>query len=271
MLSLRMCLLLVVLMSPLAQADDVFTVCHDDTDNFPWLAKGSQGIANKLVAMAAAKSGITIEQQPFPWKRCLYNVANGTVAGAFAASYNDERAGFAVYPTTADGRLDDSRRIKSDGYSLYRLKSSSAHWDGTQFVNLTGKIGSQLGYSSTAELKKYGVPVAEFGDLPEVSMKRLMAGEVQMLALMTYEGDEQMNDPKVAAAVEKIASPFVEKPYFVIINKTYYGAHKKQVDDFWAALGAARESAEYKKLFREHLRQVPAVPVVPAAPVTPAR
>lgn len=262
MRSILSLLFVALALAPGIQAAQPVSLCHDDADNFPWLVKDGQGLNNTLVDMAARKSGVRIEQIPYPWKRCLHNISIGAVAGGFAASYSEERAAFAAYPTLADGKPDFARRLKSDGYSLYRLKGKTVHWNGLEFVNLTGRVGSQRGYASTAELAKHGATVVEFSEKPEVAMKHLLLGDIQLLALMTFEGDEQLREPAIAAKVEKIASPFVEKPYFVIFNKAFYAANPKLVDDFWAALAAARESPEFKNQLTQQIKLIPKIPSV---------
>lgn len=247
----------------LGHAQEPVRLCHDDADNFPWLEKNGQGLNNKLIDLASIKSGVKVVQIPLPWKRCLNNIASGEVDGGFAASYSDERETFAAYPKTPDGKPDPSRRLKTDGYSLYRAKGTAAHWDGKQFVNLTGRIGSQLGYASAAELRKHGAVVYESNDSPEIAMKHLIAGDLQLLALMTFEGDEQLNDPEVARKVEKIPSPFTGKPYFVIFNKDYHRANRKLAEAFWTGLAAARESPQFKALLRAEIRRI--------RPVSPAK
>jgi len=249
---LGLCLLLA---SQTGFALDALRLCYDDADNFPWLLKNGQGLNNKLVEMAATLGGTKVIQIAYPWKRCLSSIALGEVDGGFAASYSEERAAFAAYPRTADGALDATRRLKVDGYSLYRRKGTSAYWDGKRFVNLTGRIGSQLGYASAAELRKYGAVVYESSDSPETAMKHLVAGDLQLLALMTHEGDRQLSNPELARKVEKVASPFASKPYFVIFNKGFYDANAKSVEAFWSGLAGARESAGFNKLLQETLGQ----------------
>lgn len=244
-----------------SHAQEPVKLCYEDADNFPWLYKDGQGLNNKLIDMASAGSGVKVVQVPLPWKRCLNNIASGEVAGGFAASYSDERAKFAAYPTTADGKLDHSRRLKTDGYSLYRVKGTTAHWDGKQFVNLNGRIGSQLGYASAAELRKHGASVYESNDSPDTAMRHLIAGDLQLLVLMTFEGDEQLNNPDLARKVEKIPSPFVDKPYFVIFNRDYYSANRKAVEAFWNGLAVARESAQFRKSLQIEMSRIPAVSI----------
>jgi len=250
-------------------AEEPVRLCYDDADNYPWLYKNGQGLLNKLIDLAAQQGGVKVLQVALPWKRCLASIASGEVAGGFAASYSDEREAYADYPRTAEGKLDPTRRLKTDGYSLYRVKGTAAFWDGKAFVNLTGRIGSQLGYASAAELRKHGAPVYESGDSPETAMKHLMAGDLQLLALMTYEGDEQLSRPEVGRKVEKIPSPFSEKPYFVIFNKEYRRANRRTVEVFWAGLAVARESATFKTLLREQVGRIAPLPIANPVP-TPA-
>jgi polar amino acid transport system substrate-binding protein len=86
-----------------------------------------------------------------PWKHCPEGVEKGGIAGAFAASYTDERAKYAVYPL-AGGKPDPLRRLHTDGYTLLRLKGSTVGWDGHKFSNLSGPIGTQAAYSIVADL-----------------------------------------------------------------------------------------------------------------------
>ncbi len=257
--SLRFLLLFAAFIAP-AQAQELPSLCHDDTDNFPWLIKDGKGLNNVLVDMASRRSGVRFNQTAQPWKRCLYNIEQGKVAGGFAASYSDERAAYAAFPSTANGKPDPARRLKSDGYSLYRLKTGKARWDGDKFLDLTAPIGSILGYASTAELRQLGAPVIEYHEPPTLAMQHLLKGHVPLLALMTYEGDSQLADPKISALVEKVPSPFVPKPYYVVFNKTYYLANRKDVEAFWAALALARESSEFKKQLRQETDKIATKP-----------
>ena len=262
--------LLILLLAALpGQAQEAVKLCYDDANNYPWLDKNGQGLNNRLIDLAAQQSGVKVLQVALPWKRCLASIASGEMAGGFAASYSAEREAYADYPRTAEGKLDPARRMKTDGYSLYRAKGTIAFWDGKAFVNLTGRIGSQLGYASAAELRRHGATVYESGDSPETAMKHLIAGDIQLLALMTYEGDALLSRTELGVKVEKIPSPFIEKPYFVIFNRDYHQSNRRTVEAFWAGLAVARESAAFKAWLREQVGRIAPLPLVnPAA--TPA-
>lgn len=254
-IALLYALLACQLVGQASHAQSVVKLCYEDADNFPWGVKGGHGLNNDLIEMAAARSGLKVEMLALPWKRCLSDVGYGTQAGGFAASFNEERASFAVYPTTNDGKLDPSRRMKFDGYSLYRLRGSAVGWDGKQFSNLTGAVAVQLGYSVAADLRKLGATVDEAPIAAETLMKMLVAGRVPLIAMLTFEGDDLVDNPEFSGKVEKIAVPFSEKPYFLIFNKEYYSRNKKAVEDLWAGLAVARESKEFKALKKERMKK----------------
>jgi polar amino acid transport system substrate-binding protein len=230
-------------------------LCYEDSDNAPWLIKGGQGLNNVLLDMAAAKSNVKIEQVALPWKRCLDSLASGAVAGAIGASFTAERAAYATYPTTADGKPDPARRIKTDGYSLYRQKGTSANWDGKQFSQLTTPIGVQLGYSVVGDLKKLGVAVDEGRAEADTVMKKLLAGRIQLGALQTTEGDELLKRPEFGSKIEKLPLAFTEKPYFVIFNKEFFEKNKAGAEALWNGLAQARESKEFASLLKEKTKK----------------
>lgn len=226
-------------------------LCYEDVDNYPWHVKGGLGLSNQLVDMAAARSGVKIEQVALPWKRCLLEIERGNMAGGFGSSYSEERAVYAVYPTTADGKIDTKRRLKTDGYSLYRLKGSAVSWDGKQFSHLTGAVGAQIGYSVIGDLKKLGVATEEASGGADVAMRKLVLKRIQLAAVLTNEGDELITDGEFAGKIEKISPPLTEKPYFVMFNKGFYGQNKGDVEDLWDALAVARESKEFLGLRKQ--------------------
>jgi polar amino acid transport system substrate-binding protein len=209
------------------------------------LVKEGKGLNIVLMESAAAKIGAKLEIQKLPWKRCLGAVEDGSIHGAIAASYKDERAKFAVYPTK-DGKPDADRRLHTEEYSLYRAKGGAVSWDGTKFSNLSGSIGAQRGYSIIDNLKKWDAKVDEGGAFPKDNMKKIIGGQVQGVALTTQEGDMLLNSPEFAGKIEKIASPLIQKPYFTIFGKDYYSQNQKLADNLWAAMATVRESKDYK-------------------------
>ncbi len=232
---------------PLAQSQTrVVTVCYDETAVRPWVNKA--GVA--LLKTAASLQHVEFEQVALPWLRCLRDVANGTMAGAIGASYSDERAEFSVFPATADGLLDQSRRMQSSSYSLYRVKGTKTSWDGTQFTHLSSRVVAQRGYSVVADLTKMGVLVDQTAGDAETVLRMLVAGRSQLGALVTELGDELLAKPEFRRQIEKIAPPLVVKSYYLIFGKRYYETHTRLAEELWNHLAVVRDSKDPDSLLR---------------------
>lgn len=242
------CLLLLLLgIGPWANAQTrVVTVCYDETAVRPWVNKA--GVA--LLKTTASLQHVEFEQVALPWLRCLRDVGNGTMAGAIGASYSDERAAFAVFPATADGQLDLSRRMQSSSYSLYRVKGTSTGWDGKQFTNLSSRVVVQRGYSVVADLTKMGVLVDQSAGDAETVLRMLLAGRSQLGALVTELGDEMLTKPEFRRQIEKITPPLVVKSYYLIFGKRYYETNTRLVEELWNHLAVVRDAKDPDSLLR---------------------
>lgn len=221
-------------------------LCYDDVEQFPWVLKDGRGLAVELLEMASKKTGTSYELVALPWKRCLLEVEKGEVAGAFPASFSEERAKFAAYPMTESNKPDADKRLNTDGYTLYRRKGSNVSWDGSKFSNLTGPIGTQASYSIIPDLIKWGAKVDTQTRKPETLMRALVDGHLQSVALLTGQGNYAVKNPAYADKVEAVDPPLVSKPYYLIINKEHYEKNRKSIDALWAAIATERNSAQYK-------------------------
>jgi polar amino acid transport system substrate-binding protein len=227
------------------QAADPIKLCHDEAESAPWIIKDGKGLNIVLLEMAAAKAGVKLDIAVLPWKRCLGEVESGAIAGAIAASYKEERAKFAMYPSVGD-KPDPARRLYTDSYTLYRATGNKLAWDGSKFAELTGSIGAQRGYSINDDLKKWGAKVDEGSGHAKDNFKKLVGGQVQGVALNTLQGDLISASSEFKGKVEKVSPPLIEKPYYVIFGKDFYSKNQKAVDGFWDVLAKTRDSKEYK-------------------------
>jgi len=86
--------------------------------------------------------GINIKFKPILWTRGLELIKTGLADGITDASYNDERAAYAVYPMKA-GKPDPDKMLRLIEYSLYKNKNSTITWDGTRFDDI-GRTGIEF-------------------------------------------------------------------------------------------------------------------------------
>ncbi|PHV09674.1 substrate-binding periplasmic protein [Chitinimonas sp. BJB300] len=197
------------------------------------------GAGVELAQLAAAKIGCTVTLKRLPTRRVIAETGMGKYDGAFMFSYNVERTAMFAYPM--QGEIPDkSRRIATLSYSLFRLKGSSANWNGETFSGISGPIGVNMGWSIGKDIQALKVPVIESYNTQE-NFIQLRLGRIAAYATQDIVGDaiiqrEDMND------VERLPIPISSKDYFIIFNKTYYQKNKERVEQFWTAVGSLRES-----------------------------
>lgn len=222
------------------------SVCYDATALQPWVNR----LGVSLLQTTGSLQHMTFEQVPLPWLRCLRDVDKGVYAGAIGASYSDERATYAVYPTTADGRLDTSRRMQSSSYSLFRAVGASGVWDGKNFLDLKTPVIAQRGYSVVADLNRMHIPVDQSAGDSATVFRMLMAGRSQFGAMVTEQGEETMKQAEFQGHIEKVLPPLVVKDYYLIFGKRYYKDNKRMVETLWSQLSDVRDLRDPESLSR---------------------
>ncbi len=222
------------------------SLCYDSAITQVWSSDGQRGRLNRLFQMAQKKLNLPMLIEPLPWKRCLRDVSLGLKDGAIDASFNEERAAYASFPGMAQGKLDISRRLRNGAYALYRVRGTKADWNGKQFLNLTGPVAVQIGYSVIQDINKLGIATDETPGGAEVVMRKLLAGRSQLAALISEEGDHLLQSQEFAEKIERLPLPIVEKPYFLIVNTGFYHAHTAQIEQLWTTLAKLREASELR-------------------------
>jgi polar amino acid transport system substrate-binding protein len=225
-------------------------LCYDNVDVYPWVVGGNKGLNITHLRMVEQKVGIKFELVSVPWKRCLNDMKQGTVDGAFAASFKPDRLELGVYPGGGD-KPDTSKMMMMDGYTLYKAKGSPVTFDGKTISNLKEAVGAQAGYSIVDQLKAMGVRVDDGTRSADDTLRKLVAGRLSAAALLTLEGDESIKQAEFADKVEKVSPPLVEKPYYLIFSKQFYARYKDFANNVWDQIAAVRESPEFKKAVRE--------------------
>ncbi len=221
--------------------------CTESEDSYPWILKNRKGLSIILLEMVEKRISQKILIDAIPWKRCLQELKAGHYDGAVNASFKTDRAEFAVYPMTVD-KVDISKRMLIDSYSLYRLKGSKVEWDGKVFKPDDAIVGAQTGFSVVDQLKSLNLKVDDSSGSTEINLKKLLLGRVTAVALPTLQGDNLLNkDTELQKKIEKIALPLIEKPYYLIFSKPFFAQEGTLVKKIWDSIELTRESAEYKK------------------------
>ncbi|MBP8236627.1 MAG: transporter substrate-binding domain-containing protein [Pseudomonas sp.] len=240
------CLALNVLAAP--REGPVLTLCYEDQDSYPWVMEDGSGLNLQLLRLVEQALHGQFTFVAVPWKRCLTGLAQGTYDGAFAASFKAERLGLGRYPLDADGRLDERKRLHTSIYSLYRRKGSAVSWNGQEFRQLQGRIGSLSGFSIVDFIRAQGAEVDETNRDPLALLRMLSHKRIEAAALQSLRGDFVLQaNPDLAAKLEKIELPLEDKAYYLMLSNGYVASHPEQAAALWDEIERQRESPTYQQ------------------------
>ena len=232
---------------------------YEDKEVFPGYLGNSDQIDFKNPGMAVEGLKLLENYLPvkisfkrMPWKRCLEaELKNGTASGCFLASYKKEREDFGRYPTTKDGKVDDSRRWENSVYVFYKLKSSNVSWDGKSIMNIINSIGAPQGYSIIGDIEKMGYKV-DAGEKTINDFQKLINKRIDLTAELEMQGDYVLEtNPEMNNLIEKISIPIVSKPYYLMLSHQFYNKNPKLAEQIWDTIKIIREK-EYKNLMKKY-------------------
>jgi polar amino acid transport system substrate-binding protein len=230
-------------------------LCHEEEDSYPWILKERQGLDLLLLDMMGKELNIQFQMKPLPWVRCLHELKNNHVDGAFKLSFSLDRLALGRYPMRG-AKANRAQRLHSDSYSLYRLKGSSIDWDGERLTHLNGGVvGAQTGFTIISQLKELGAMIDDQTRSAEVNFKKLLAGRVVAVALHTKEGDMELGlKPDFSRGIERIVPPLIKKDYYLVLSNGFYENNTQLSQKIWAVLAKTRESTEFKKTTRQFMQ-----------------
>lgn len=224
------------------------SLCYEDQDSYPWVMEDGSGLNLQLLRLVEQALHGQFSFVAVPWRRCLAGLAQGTYDGAFAASFKAERLGLGRYPLDADGRLDERKRLHTSIYSLYRRKGSTVSWNGQEFRELHGRIGSLNGFSIVDFIRAKGAEVDETSRDPQALLRMLSRQRIEAAALQSLRGDFVLqNNPELAAQLEKIELPLENKAYYLMLSNAYVSTYPQQASALWDEIERQRESALYRQ------------------------
>jgi polar amino acid transport system substrate-binding protein len=233
---------------PAWAASQVLTLCFERQQVLPWRTLDGHGLNFELLEEVGRRTGVKFEYQSMPWKRCLEQLRANQVDGAFAASFNAERAAIGAFPGGA--APDPAKRMHVDRYLLVRRRGSTIDWDGKAFHHVDGRIGFELGYSVGAFLREHKVPVDEGSQKSSELADKLIAGRLAAAAMGGGDAMRLIRGP-VADRLEVLPVPLVEKPYFLVLSHALVRDRPQLAGRLWDAVEQVRESRDYKKRERE--------------------
>ncbi|WDP92499.1 MAG: transporter substrate-binding domain-containing protein [Desulfobacter sp.] len=215
-------------------------------------AADKPGIEIELYRMVAEKLNLDVRFIRMPWNHCLRRLENNTVDGVFPASFKPERLKYGVFPMTS-GRVDPSRRTRDNAYSLYKLKGNAIGWDGSELVNVTGKVGVPTGWRIAGEMiPRYNFIVEDTinANVPNL----LVYGRLQgYICLETVFDVYLARRPAFYANIVKVRPPVSRNPYYLMLSNQFFSRHPGTAEKIWDTVRDIRRSPAYDALVSSYL------------------
>jgi len=194
--------------------------------------------------------GINIKMKPIMWTRGLELIKAGLADGIIDASYNDERAAYAVYPMKA-GKPDPTKMLRLTSYSLYKNKDSTITWDGEKIDNIDGDIVSIGSFAIVKDLRKMGVEVKEEPNMPWI-LRSLAIGKYKAAAMVSVAIDDYMEEnPTLKGNIIKVEPPLKRKEYYLIFSKKFYNERTELANAIWDAIEDYKSTDDYRRIKKE--------------------
>lgn len=218
--------------------------CYQDKELFPnYMGETNTKLANKpginieLVDQIALNLNLNVLYVRYSWNRCLALLKAGRV-DSLIASYNEDRAEYAVYPLRGEG-LDIEKRINTLGYYMYHTAGSPA-WNGKTLTDPNAVIAAPLGYSVAKVLRDIGINLVETGS-PEDILKLLLHKRVDAIALPGTTADALIRaDITRYTDIEKDPIPITERPYFVVFSQKFSNLNPELTKAIWQQTSSVR-------------------------------
>ena len=242
--------LLLILITSSVFTSEIKTIClgYSDAEDYPYQIGhkiNPPGIAIEIISEAAENIGIKVIYTALPNKRVQTSLKEGKIIdGAFMFSFSRERTLNGVYPATS-GLPDRKRRIATLSYYIYKKKGSPLNWNGRRFTgidksDIRNSIGANTGYSVVNDLEKLGVPVDDGSKTTSQNFQKLLSGRISGFAHQDLVADNYLQQHKITD-IEKIPVPFVQKDYFLMINREYYSENRQTVERLWNEIAQIRD------------------------------
>jgi polar amino acid transport system substrate-binding protein len=203
------------------------------------------GLYFDLLREAARRLDLAFVFEPQPWPFCLAEIEAGRMDGAFAAALNPERRRLFAFPDRAPAVADDI--LRTDDILLIRRRDSEVRVVDGRLLGTAKPVGVLPGYAVGDDLEAMGWPVETGSRDHVVQLSRLVAGELDAIALSAFRWKQlQAVGGPALPRLEALPEPILTKHYFLGLSKPFVERHPALAQRIWAAVRVVRGSAAYR-------------------------
>jgi|GEM_PF-5086484 len=192
-------------------------------------------VLKAAVVAAAAAIGYQVEFVEQPWLRCLFMVKNNLLDGLIATVWQAERNAWMQFPLTAEGTLDNNRRVWRSDYPIYVAKGSTLNWDGQNFSGIQNGIGCPLGYHLATQLKSLGVLKSGVNTTTE-GLAQVAQGSLDAFITEASIAQAHIEALGLKGQLQPLPEVFTTKDVFIPLSHQFYTNNTKAAEQFFTHL-----------------------------------
>jgi ABC-type amino acid transport substrate-binding protein len=196
------------------------------------------GATVDLLREMAAASGCAVELVRLPTARLLLTLNAGEI-DAVALTTPPAELPQVVYPVDGRGKPDASRGVPQF-IMVYVRAADRAAGDRDAGAFLRGRrVGVTHGVSYAAELRQAGMRIDDGAANSRRNFDKLKLDRVDAVAVsLNAPGDlDALLAKEYGGKLARLERPFRTRSLWLMVNKTYYGAHRAEIDAMWDWLG----------------------------------
>ena len=225
-------------------------LCVDEQLHPPYLLASGGGAVPQLLAMAAARAGLTISLHRAPIQRCLVEIRNGLADGYPVGSSLPALVAEFAYPL-AKGQVDPARATMRARMAVFRRSGDSADWDGKQFLNLRAPVLAPSNLMLVREgVRALKAPLDDSAGSMALNFHKLLAGRGDLVIGFENDGAQLLRLHAFSGRIEALALPFNDAYYYLAVSQAYYTTHRAQMEALWDAIGHGRNAPAYLDALR---------------------
>lgn len=176
-----------------------------------------QGAHTKIVNKTMQAAGYEISIDAVSWERCLKELAEGYYAAAYAASYREDRAVYAVYPREA---------IDSVRYVAVVRKGEGTGWNAQRsYAALPQPVSAPRAWAVTDDLRRNSnIQIDDSSTHNEQDIRKLLAGRVGSVILEARTARQLLADLDVYGRLDILNEPIQsDRKYYMIFGRKALG------------------------------------------------
>lgn len=241
-------------MAATAEPQVLLRFCYEDKPLEPYYRGSGSEIPPKdpgatiehLQQLTAQVSGITLQLERRPWKRCLAKLAQGDI-DAVVASYRPEREDIGVYPLQ-DHLPDPQRAFSEHQTCLVQKKGSGWHWDGEQVTGLeTMVVARPLGYAPLLVPGPKQV-LMHYTLSGTMDLELLQAGRVHAVTTLCRIAGQSVVSPNILQHDLQVLTPALHRNVgYLLFSHQFYRQHQPEAAALWQQLATNKGTEIYQR------------------------